>query len=119
MTGLAREYDLLRLALDLVVTEIPTDSVRGEVGISGIDPRRRAALVGWWLFEDSRGRGLASRAVDLVARWAFDSGWLDTLVAEIEPDNDPSSRIAARCGFELLAERDGRQVHVLGNPQGG
>ena len=106
------------LALDLVVTEIPDDSVLGEVGISHIDPNRRAALVGWWLFVGSRGRGLASRAVTLVAGWAFGSGWLDALVAEIDADNDRSTRIAARCGFELLTERDARQVHVLRNPQG-
>jgi len=107
------------LAVDLVVTEIPDESVRGEIGISHIDPNRRAALVGWWLFAGARGRGLATRGVDLVARWAFGSGWLDSLVAEIETDNERSAGIADRCGFELLTERDGRRFHVLRNPQAG
>lgn len=108
-------------ALDLVICEASggaaDDQVCGEVGLSAIDPTRRAALIGWWLAEPSRGRGLARRAVSLVARWAFTSGELDALVAEIDADNERSRRLASRCGFVRLIRPDeeprSRQVHVL------
>jgi RimJ/RimL family protein N-acetyltransferase len=108
-------------ALDLVICEAPgapaADQVCGEVGLSTIDPTRRAALMGWWLDEHCRGRGLAARAVELMARWALTSGGLMTLVAEIDPDNERSQRLASRCGFVQVAVPDEtRQVHVLVGP---
>ena len=40
-------------ALDLVICESPDDDVCGEIGISRIDMRTRAALIGWWLARGS------------------------------------------------------------------
>jgi RimJ/RimL family protein N-acetyltransferase len=110
-------------ALDLVIGTAPGapagDQVCGEVGLSAIDPTRRAALIGWWLAEPCRGRGSAARAVQLMARWALTAGGLVTLVAEIDPDNVRSQRLASRCGFVRLARPDEtRQVHVLGGRLG-
>jgi RimJ/RimL family protein N-acetyltransferase len=102
------------LAVDLVICESPRDEVCGEVGLSRIDPHRRAALIGWWLGAPSRGRGLATRAVGLMAGWALGSGWLDALLAEIDDENQRSLRLAERCGFSPLGRSsDGRQVQVL------
>ncbi len=117
-------------ALDLVITDTAIDVAVGEVGFSKVDSTRKAALIGWWLAEPSRGRGLATRAVGLAADWVFDVGWLDALVAETAADNEPSHRLARRCGFvPLVSPRvDGRideradrhgPVYVLRNPQAG
>jgi RimJ/RimL family protein N-acetyltransferase len=106
-------------ALDLVICESPDDDVCGEIGLSRIDMRTRAALIGWWLADGSRGRGLASRAVLVMAQWALGSGWLDALVAEIDADNERSLRLATRCGFVQVRDEprspqaEGRQAHVL------
>lgn len=109
------------LAVDLVICESPGDEVCGEVGLSHIDPDRRAALIGWWLAAPSRGRGLATRAVRLLARWAFHTGWLDVVMAEIDDDNHRSLRLAERCGFSALGRSPaGRDVQVLranGSPE--
>lgn len=96
------------VALDLVVTGPDDDRVRGEVGLSGFDVSRKAAMVGWWLGPDSRGRGYASAAVDLVADWVVGGGHLTALLARIDPANPASARVADRAGFVVLqAGRDG------------
>jgi RimJ/RimL family protein N-acetyltransferase len=48
---------------------------------------------------DARGRGIASRAVRLMARWAFDELGIARLEMTCAPDNPASQRVAERCGF--------------------
>ena len=61
-------------------------------------PRPRAG-VGYWLVPAARGRGVATRAVRLLARWAFDSLGVVRLELTCGPDNVASQRVAERCGF--------------------
>ena len=62
------------LSVDLAVTDRSTGEVIGEVGLSGLDPVRRAALIGWWIAEDWRGQGRAAEAVRLMLDWALSEG---------------------------------------------
>ena len=84
---------------DLAVTDPPSGTVIGEVGLSGLDPVRRAALVGWWIAEDWRGQGRASEAVRLVVDWALSEGPLEAVMAEIGADNPASTAVARRAGM--------------------
>jgi RimJ/RimL family protein N-acetyltransferase len=61
-------------------------------------PARRAA-VGCWLAPHARGRGIATRAVRLLARWAFDDLGIARLQITCGPDNLASQRVAERAGF--------------------
>ncbi len=90
------------LAIDLAVADSADDRVVGEVGLTSIDPRRGAALIGWWVAEQERGRGVASTAVDGLAEWALHEAGFTALVAEISTDNEASQNVAERCGFEVL-----------------
>ena len=47
----------------------------------------------------ARGRGVATRAVRLIARWAFAELRLARLELTCAPDNDAAQRVAERCGF--------------------
>lgn len=76
----------------------------GEVSLAGIDLINRRASVGYWLSPAARGRGLASRAVRLLSRWAFDDLGLARLELTCGPDNPGSQGVAERCGFR----REGR-----------
>ena len=55
----------------------------GASGLVVIDWDRKAADVGYWVVACARRRGVASRALVLVARWAFDVLGLDRL--ELRP----------------------------------
>ena len=49
----------------------------------------------------SRGREVATTAVDLVARWAFDIGGLHRVQLYHAVDNPASCRVATKAGFAL------------------
>jgi GNAT superfamily N-acetyltransferase len=47
----------------------------------------------------ARGRGVATHAVRLIGRWAFEDLELARLELTCAPDNHASQQVAARCGF--------------------
>jgi RimJ/RimL family protein N-acetyltransferase len=75
--------------------------------------------IGYWLLPEARGKGLASRAVRLVSRWALHDLGLARLGLLTEPSNDHSQRVAIRAGFQRegvlrsYADIDGRRVDYI------
>jgi [ribosomal protein S5]-alanine N-acetyltransferase len=63
-----------------------------------IGPSGRAS-VGYWLLEHARGRGLVTRALALVAGWAFSEYGVKRLSLLADPRNEASLRVAERAGF--------------------
>ena len=57
------------------------------------------ATIGYWLVEPARGRGLATRAVRLLSRWALAEGGMTRLEAMVEPWNEASQRVLERAGL--------------------
>lgn len=108
------------LSADLAVTDPPSGTAIGEVGLSALDPVRRAALVGWWIAEEWRGQGRAREAVRLVVDWALSEGPLEAVMAEIAADNPASVAVARRAGLRRVhaprkpaREPDGPQMLVF------
>ncbi|VBA57508.1 Mycothiol acetyltransferase [Mycobacterium attenuatum] len=65
--------------------------------------------VAYGLYPAWRGRGLATRAVDLVCHYAAEQG-ASTAVVKVEPGNAASARVALRTGFTYVGriqESDG------------
>jgi RimJ/RimL family protein N-acetyltransferase len=58
-----------------------------------------SASMSYWTFPVFRQHGLATRAVVLVTRYAFDTLGVTEIEVEIEPDNVASRRVAQRAGF--------------------
>ncbi len=52
----------------------------------------------YWVSPTARRRRIASRALGLIADWAFDEG-VERLFLLIRPENEPSHRLAERLGF--------------------
>jgi RimJ/RimL family protein N-acetyltransferase len=87
-------------ALDLALVE-PHDRTAVLGGVSLFELRRDLgrASVGYWLTPAARGRGAATQAVRLLARWAFAELGVARLELTCGPDNEASQRVAERCGF--------------------
>ena len=79
------------------IAEADTDEVVGGVNLRFGE--HDIAEISYFLRTSARGRGLATRAVRLVARWAFDELAIERIELRVHPDNAPSRRVAERAGF--------------------
>ena len=77
----------------------PNDACLGHVwvGVDLADSYRGS--VGYWLLPEARGKGFATRSVQLVSRWALGELGMARLSVETQPSNDRSQRVAERSGF--------------------
>jgi RimJ/RimL family protein N-acetyltransferase len=96
----------------IAIRDVATDAFAGELGLFQVDPQTGQAMIGYDLARPWRGRGYATRAVRLVAGWAFDSVGLVRLIAGAAPDNVASQRVLERAGFE----REGYERSRLPGP---
>jgi RimJ/RimL family protein N-acetyltransferase len=71
----------------------------GSCGLSVSDPRAGEGSVGYALLPAWRGHGYATRAVRLLAGWAFGAAGLARLAAGTMPDNVASHRVLEKVGF--------------------
>jgi RimJ/RimL family protein N-acetyltransferase len=79
------------------------------------------AAVGYWLRPEARGRGAATVAVQLIARWAFNELGVQRLELTTAPENVASQRVAERAGFTRegvlrglqATKNNGRQDSVM------
>jgi RimJ/RimL family protein N-acetyltransferase len=98
-----REQEQARLCgeeLNLALVDPHDDErVLGGASLYDVDLDQRRAALGYWLAPEARGRGVATHAVRLLARWAFDALRLVRLELTCGPDNLASQRVAERCGF--------------------
>lgn len=53
----------------------------------------------YWVRPEERGKGIASRAVRATTLWAHRELAVPRLWLEINPNNEPSSRLAQRVGY--------------------
>jgi RimJ/RimL family protein N-acetyltransferase len=91
-----RRGEQLELA---VIAADDEEVVLGCVALYDVDLAARRASVGYWLAAPARGRGVATRAVGLLTRWAFTELGVERLEITCGPDNLASQRVAERCGF--------------------
>ena len=82
---------------DFTVTEAANDVSVGAVIASR--RHRENYEVAYLAGPEGRGRGLMTRAVRLVCGWLFSAG-VGRVEVRTHPDNEPSQRLAERCGFQ-------------------
>jgi ribosomal-protein-alanine N-acetyltransferase len=71
----------------------------GSVGLVGLDAGDRSAEVGAAIGRDHWGRGLATRAGELVLGYAFASLALESVFAAVLPENARTLRVLEKLGF--------------------
>jgi RimJ/RimL family protein N-acetyltransferase len=85
---------------EFACTEPADDAaIIGGASIYDIESASARAAVGYWVAAHARGRGVATRAVLLLARWAFDDLQIARLQLTCGPDNVASQGVAAKAGF--------------------
>ena len=107
------------VALDLAITEsdLP-EVVVGEIGLVLVEPERRWAEVGYWLFPEWRGQGRASKALELFSEWSLRELPIERLFARTHVHNPTSGSAAKRAGYALAGELpQGIQVWVIDAPR--
>ncbi|HVP75226.1 MAG TPA: GNAT family N-acetyltransferase [Gaiellaceae bacterium] len=82
------------------VTDLANGRVLGSIGVRWSDPGD-VGEVGYWLRADARGRGMASRALVLVSRWALSHEGVVRLQLRAAEENRASRRVAEKAGFRL------------------
>jgi RimJ/RimL family protein N-acetyltransferase len=90
-----------------------TDEVLGCVGLAGLEAELGPEAY-YWIRASARGRGVATRTLRRVCRWAFDGAGVARVRLFTDPDNLPSCRVAERVGFV----REGRLRRAAVDKQG-
>jgi [ribosomal protein S5]-alanine N-acetyltransferase len=80
------------------VVDAKTDELLGSVGFDVEEDGR--AEFGYWVVREARGRGVASRALLLLAHWAAREHTLARLQLIVDPANAASIRVAEKAGFQ-------------------
>lgn len=85
-----------------IVRDRETGALLGEVGLiearRAIEPPLRVPEVGWTIIPAAHGRGVAREAMNVVLAWADDQRIMETCCI-IDPQNQPSIRLAERLGY--------------------
>ena len=81
----------------LRIADADSDAVVG--GINLRFGEHNTAEISYFLRTSARGRGLATRAVQLAVRWAFEELGIERIELRVHPDNASSRRVAERVGF--------------------
>jgi ribosomal-protein-alanine N-acetyltransferase len=93
-TGAAAGTDLATLIVDP-----EDDRLLGAVGIHGLSPETGRCSAGYWLVAEARGRGIATSALSLLCRYAFEQLGANRIELWIDPENLTSMGVAERVGF--------------------
>lgn len=83
----------------LVITDAETGVLLGSIGLLRLAEHSDCAEIGYWIEKASRRRGVATRAVTLVSRWAVHDLGVQRLELMTRVENVASQGVAARAGF--------------------
>jgi RimJ/RimL family protein N-acetyltransferase len=81
------------------ITATDTGELLGSIGLKEIDWEHGRAEAGYWVARDARGRGVATAALEGLARWAGEHLELREVWLTIAVGNEASIRVAKAAGF--------------------
>jgi RimJ/RimL family protein N-acetyltransferase len=81
------------------VIDAATNEPFGSIGMHVLDAQFRNVEVGYWAAAQARGRGLTTRALRLISRWAIDQVGAERVQLRADVLNTPSLRVAEKAGF--------------------
>jgi len=81
------------------IADAASDRVVGAIGLSPVT--NEVGEIGYWLRADARGRGMATRALVLLSRWALARDDVERVQLRADIENLASRRVAEKAGFQL------------------
>ena len=81
------------------VVDFDDDSDIGSIAVHVLDPELANVEVGYWTAAPARGRGLTTRALRLLSRWALDEAGAERVQLRADVLNTASLRVAEKAGF--------------------
>ncbi len=96
------------------ITDGRSGELLGSIARHGDGPLR--ATFGYWVVPEARGRGIATRALRLIADWTLATTEVVRLDLYTDPDNDASGRVAEHAGFEREGIRRAWELDREGRP---
>lgn len=81
------------------IADATDDALLGAIGLMRLDETLTIGEIGYWVVRDARRRGIATRSVRLVARWAVLDLGLERVELMTRVENLPSQRVAEAAGF--------------------
>jgi RimJ/RimL family protein N-acetyltransferase len=86
-------------SMNMPVLLVESGELAGACGMGRVDWHHRSAEIGYWVAAGARRKGVGTRAVVLLSRWALRDLGLERLQLFANPDNEPSQRVALAAGF--------------------
>lgn len=90
--------EAMGIGTDAAIVDSSSGDLLGGVGLK-LRITSSTAEIGYWVTASMRRRGVATRAVTLIARWAFNDLSVRRLELLTHVDNQASERVALKCGF--------------------
>ena len=87
------------VGVHLVITDAEGGEFLGSIGIHDIDRTEGRCNIGYFLAREARGRGVTTRAVTMLSRWAFENLPVDRIEIPVIVENVDSRRVAERAGY--------------------
>jgi RimJ/RimL family protein N-acetyltransferase len=91
-------------AANLLAVDARDGSLLGSFSVLELDRAPGYGEIGYWVAAEARGRGVATRAVRLLADWAREVLGLTRIEVLAHLDNVPSRRVAVKAGFRDTGE---------------
>jgi RimJ/RimL family protein N-acetyltransferase len=99
-------------AVHVLAVDAEDDRLLGSFSLMELDLEPGYGEIGYWVAAEARGRGVATRAVRLLADWAREELGLTTIDVLPHKDNAASRRVAEKAGFRDTGE-------LVGSPRAG
>jgi RimJ/RimL family protein N-acetyltransferase len=91
--------EAMGVGTDSAIVHASDGVLLGGVGLK-LHPSHSTAEVGYWVAAHARRRGIATRAVRLMARWSFVDLEVQRLELLTNVGNEASEGVARKCGFQ-------------------
>lgn len=86
--------------MPLCIADAESDELLGATGLHRVEWDHHRAETGYWVAPWARGRGVASRALSLLARWTLEDLGFGRIHLYAETGNEASQAVARAAGFE-------------------